>query len=293
MKPISLTSKLKDKDLIQPPKWMTPSTVCYETRSGSHAYGVSNPDSDMDVVGFCVPPKEIVFPHTAGNIHGFGRQKKNFKNFDAQHIDHEGEEYDLTMFNIVEYFNQCMDNNPNWLETLFTSPKAKITENKVASIVMDRRHLFLHKGSFHRFTGFAKSQIYKMKNKTKPDVVDFETGEIISKGNRDDLPERVCKYAYHAVRLLDEVEQILKTGDLVLDNNVSKLREIREGGWTYDQVFQYFNRKENDLADFYEHGKSPVPYRPDEDAIKDILLEALEEHYGNLEGCIIYKQWGS
>lgn len=53
------------------------SNVHYETMMGSHAYGCEREDSDIDVYGFCVPPKNVIFPHLDGEIIGFGRQKQN------------------------------------------------------------------------------------------------------------------------------------------------------------------------------------------------------------------------
>jgi len=52
---------LEQKKLICPPKWL-PANVHYLTIMGSVAYGVSADASDMDVYGFCIPPKEVVFP---------------------------------------------------------------------------------------------------------------------------------------------------------------------------------------------------------------------------------------
>lgn len=49
------------------PTFLTDS-VQYITMMGSVAYGVSDvvKGSDVDIYGFCIPPKEILFPHTAG-----------------------------------------------------------------------------------------------------------------------------------------------------------------------------------------------------------------------------------
>lgn len=269
---MTFTFNADEMGLIQPPEWL-PNCVHYETLSGSHAYGVANKNSDTDVVGFCIPPKEIIFPHLRGEIHGFGRQKSEFRNFEGHQIeDADGEVWDLTMFNIVEYFAQCMDNNPNWLETLFTPERCLMTNTTCSKHVREHRKLFLHKGGFYRFTGFAKSQIHKMKK-------------------RDREESRLLKYGYHAVRLLDEVEQILTEGDLVLDNNVEKLRAVREGDWSIEEIEDYFESKEANLKELYEE-TDVVPHSPDEDAIKTLLLECLEEAYGSLDGCIIYGRWG-
>jgi predicted nucleotidyltransferase len=109
--------RLADKGLIKPPGFVTGS-VHYETIMGSMAYGVSSDSSDMDIYGFCIPPKEIVFPHTAGYIPNFSSQVPNFDQFTQHHVqekDH-GKEYDLSIYNIVRYFKLCMGNNPNRID---------------------------------------------------------------------------------------------------------------------------------------------------------------------------------
>lgn len=45
---------------------------------GSIAYGVFADQSDRDIYGFCILPKEDVFPHLAGEIPGFGQPKMCF-----------------------------------------------------------------------------------------------------------------------------------------------------------------------------------------------------------------------
>jgi uncharacterized protein len=73
----STVRQLQDKQLISPPTWLA-DNIHYETIMGSMAYGVSSDTSDCDIYGFAIPPKEMVFPHLAGEIFGFGRQKKRF-----------------------------------------------------------------------------------------------------------------------------------------------------------------------------------------------------------------------
>ena len=63
---------------LHPPSWL-PNNLCFETVMGSAAYGVSSDESDVDVYGICLPPKELVFPHLAGEIPGFGTQLKRFE----------------------------------------------------------------------------------------------------------------------------------------------------------------------------------------------------------------------
>lgn len=93
------------------------------------------------------------------------------------------------------------------------------------------------------------------------------------------------KFGYHVVRLLSEVEQILTEGDLDLMRNREQLKSIRRGEWTEAQLRDYFTQKEKELETLYQESK--LPWGPDEDRVKTLLLNCLEEHYGNLEKCII------
>ena len=67
----SVTQQLAARGLIRPPGFL-PTNVMYETLMGSVAYGVSTDHSDRDLYGCCIPPKDEIFPHLAGEIPGFG-----------------------------------------------------------------------------------------------------------------------------------------------------------------------------------------------------------------------------
>lgn len=66
---------LKNKNIIHPPSWL-PLNTQYLTYNGSVAYGVSSDTSDCDIYGFTIPEKHLIFPHLAGEIPGFGRQRE-------------------------------------------------------------------------------------------------------------------------------------------------------------------------------------------------------------------------
>lgn len=88
---MSLRKVLASGAKLNPPGWMS-DNLCYETMMGSVAYGVSSDTSDTDVYGICVPPKHMVFPHLAGEIHGFGTQIKRFETWQEHHIAAQGDE---------------------------------------------------------------------------------------------------------------------------------------------------------------------------------------------------------
>jgi len=120
----------------------------YEVIMGSVAYGVSNDSSDMDMYGMYCPPIDYIFPEAAGIIRGFGEQKdfKKVDNFQRHHIMCDGKEYDLALYSIIRYFDLCMQNNPNMIDSLFVPDRCVVHIDTVGEIMRENRRLFLHKG---------------------------------------------------------------------------------------------------------------------------------------------------
>jgi predicted nucleotidyltransferase len=276
----SVVYKLSKKNLIHPPKWL-PDNVQYETMMGSIAYGVSGDTSDVDIYGVVIPPKDDVFPHLRGEIPGFGRQKQCFEQYQEHHIIDEtawagrGKEYDLTVYSIVKYFNLVMENNPNMIDSLYTPHDCVLHITKTGQLIRDNRDLFLHKGSWHKFRGYAYSQLSKMSGKTE----ESKRYTMIQQFGYD------VKFAYHVVRLILEVEQILTEQTLDLRRNSDMLKAIRAGEWTEQRVRDWFTEKEKSLDEVYH--KSTLRYSPTEQDIKSLLLHCLEEHYGSLSNVLI------
>lgn len=265
--------RLADKGIISPPKFV-PGAVQYETMMGSVAYGVSSDTSDVDIYGFCVPPKEYVFPHLAGYIPDFSTQVPKFHQWQQHHIKEPDrrKEYDIQIYSIIKYFRLCMDNNPNMIDSLFTPRTCVLSCSKIGELVRENRKLFLHKGSWHKFKGYAYSQMNKMRVKD-PDK-DSRRYEMVKKHGYD------VKFAYHIVRLLDEVEQIMAEGDIDLMRNREQLKSIRRGEWKIEDIEEYFNNKERELESLYTTSK--LRHSPDEPAIRDLLINCMEEYYGSL-----------
>lgn len=271
---------LVKKKLIHPPAWL-PDNCHYLTIMGSMAYGVSSDTSDMDLYGWCIPPKEIVFPHLAGKIIGFDEELGTFDQwqehhaFDKDALGGEGRTYDCQVFNIVKYFKLLMENNPNMIDSLFTPVNCVLHSTRIGEMVREKRKLFLHKGAWHRFKGYAYSQLHKMTTKK-------------TEGKRQEIREQFgydVKFAYHIVRLINEVEQILTTGDLDLQKNNEQLKDIRRGLWPEEELRKWFARREQELNAVYDASK--LQYSPDVNQIKQLLIDCLEEHYGNLEKCVV------
>jgi predicted nucleotidyltransferase len=251
---------------------------------GSHAYGVASENSDMDVYGFCMPKKEEVFPHLYGHIHGFSKRPiEAWGQYEAKHIIDKsalggrGQEYDITIYSIVKYFFLCMDSNPNMIDSLFTPRECIIHATDIGNMVRENRKSFLSKKCWITFKGYAYGQIHKMKEKN-PQEGSKRAGYVEEFGYD-------VKYAYHLVRILDEVEQILIHNDIDLQRSREHLKAIRRGEVSEQEIYKWFSVKEKELEKVYHNSK--IQDRPDETKIKKLLMECLEHHYGNVENAVI------
>jgi len=277
---MSLLARLTEKGIAHPPKFL-PANMHYETIMGSVAYGVSSDTSDMDVYGFAIPPKDAIFPHLRGELIGFGTHAPRFNQYQEHHLkdpdamNGAGREVDLTIYNIVDYFQLAMKNNPNLLDSLFTHDSCVLHITRVGQMVREARRMFLHKGCWHTFKGYAYAQLTKMSSQNR---VGKRKATIDQHGYD-------VKFAYHVVRLIDEAEMILTEGDLDLMRNREQLKSIRRGEWKQEEIRDYFSRREVELEKLYQ--SSSLQPSPDEGKIKSLLLHCLEEHYGSLEACIV------
>jgi len=274
--------ELYSQGLIHPPDFVAEQCQ-YLTIMGSFAYGVSSDSSDVDLYGFCIPDRKIVFPHEAGIVPGFGEQGQKFEVWQEHHVHDpselggEGRTYDFQVYSIIKYFDLCMGNNPNMIDSLFTAQRCVLHCTQIGDLVRQNRKMFLHKGAFHRFKGYAFSQLHKIETKNP-------TGK-----RKEQLDESGIdrKYLYHLVRLVNECEQILIEGDLDLDRNREQLKAIRRGeqftGIT--DIYEWFNNKEAELETLYNNC-TILPYKPDENKIKELLLNCLEMHFGSIEKAV-------
>ena len=272
----SCTEKLALKGLLPELPHHVREGVQYEVVMGSLAYGVSNDNSDMDIYGFSIPPKEIIFPNLRGEILGFDDYEIQFSQFQKHHIKDanalggKDRVYDMTIYSIVKYFRFLMENNPNIIDSLYVPESCVLYSTPIADRIRENRKLFLHKGCWATFKGYAYGQMHKIRSK-KPE------------GKRKIIVDQFgydVKFAYHVVRLLNEVEQLLVEETLDLTKNSEQLKSIRRGEWSLEKLEEYFARKEADLESFYL--KSKLPDLPKVDAIRSLLMECLEQQFGSL-----------
>lgn len=274
-----ILTKLYNAGLTNCPSWI-PDNLQYLVLHGSHAYGVERPDSDFDYYGVVIPPKDELFP--PNEIIGYGKLKNGgnrFTNYQEQHLidpsDKDKKEYDFNVLNIVDFCELAKSGNPNIVDCLFVPVRCITHTTAVGQLLRENRKLFLSKIMYHKYKGYAFSQLNKA---TSTNRVGKRKDEVSTYGY-----DR--KFSGHVVRLLDQCEQLLETGDIDLERCKEQHKAIRRGDVKWEEILDIFSRKEKRLEELY-NTSDKVPHSPREDEVKDLLFKCLEHHYGSLKGIV-------
>jgi len=118
--------------------------------SGSHAYGMNTPTSDVDVRGiFCAPRKCICTP---------------FNNINEQTIPSME---DAKVYEVSRFIQMYTDANPNILETLWVDEEDILTGSEAYTLLRNHRQQLLSKKVAFTYSGYALSQLKRVKGHKK------------------------------------------------------------------------------------------------------------------------------
>lgn len=274
--------------------------LVYKVYAGSHAYGLNTPESDIDIRGITIPPKEFYL---------------GLRDFEQQMILP-----DTTIFALRKFVRLAKNCNPNIIEMLFVDEKDIIFMNEYGRLLRDNRHLFLSRRARFTFGGYAFAQLKKIKGhrkwienpQTKPRQEDFFKEKIAVledktkkkymkfleqeydnamkkyrqyldwKKNRN--PERAvleekygydCKHAMHLIRLLRMGCEILQKGKVIVKRpDREDLLAIRNGKLTYNELIKKAEHYYNMLDELYE--QSPLPKKLNDKVIDGLLINMTE-----------------
>lgn len=175
--------------------------------TGSQMYGTSTPSSDLDIRGVFIPSKEYFY--------GFLHRTEQY----------EDKENDIIFYEIRKFMNLALKCNPTIIEFFFLPEKCMRKSHLIWEILMDNRDLFLSTKCKHTFSGYAFSQLKRIKNhrqwllnppKKKPERTDFglpEDRSLLSGDQIGAFNEIISIYLkqigqYHKLREdLEEMEE--------------------------------------------------------------------------------------
>lgn len=125
--------------------------LIFKCLAGSHAYGTSLPTSDRDERGVFIAPPDFVLSCV--------------KSIGQGQVEHETE--DDVVFELRKFMNLAAQCNPNIIELLFTDDENVLFIDWPFNLLRDNRHLFLSKKAKFTFSGYAMSQMKRIKGHHK------------------------------------------------------------------------------------------------------------------------------
>lgn len=135
--------------------------------AGSRLYGNATPVSDVDLRGIFIAPKEtkLGILDSVQQLEGIDV----YKSLKKAGLELE-ETQDIVIYEITRFAKLAADNNPNIFDTLcfdYTNPKYTVYIDERGRELIDNRKLFMSSKLKFTFSGYAISQLAKIKNRDK------------------------------------------------------------------------------------------------------------------------------
>lgn len=128
--------------------------------SGSQLYGTNTPVSDTDYEGIFIEDPEYVMGTKSCDEVDFGTGSNDTRN--------TKDDIDCKLYSLRKYLQLAQQNNPNKVEWFFVpDEKFVFKDEKYWNMIVDNKKLFLSLKLKHSFSGYAKSQEYKLITKKK------------------------------------------------------------------------------------------------------------------------------
>jgi len=232
---------------------------------GSISHGTqipkTNPDSidDIDIMGCSIAPENVYM---------------GLKKFEQKDVMYK--EYDSVVYEIKKFFSLLLKQNPNVLGLLWLQHQNYIYKSPAGQSIINNRELFVSKGAYHSFSGYAHGQLHRMEHAACKGYMGVKRKELVGKFGYD------CKNAAHLIRLLRMGIEFLTDGQLrVFREDAAELKEIKQGLWSLGKV-----KKEADslfLLAREAYVRSPLPPQPNYEKAEELLIGILREHLGYID----------
>jgi hypothetical protein len=258
--------------------------LLYECIMGSQAYGLATPESDIDIVALVMPKEEHLWPQRFGYIPGFETvpnfESKEVKGVGARipllqtstHSDVEGEWNSLVRF----FYLAGIKGSPNLIEILFVRRPLVTFGTDIAWKLRDNNHKFLSMRTFHAFKGYSFEQVARIRRCVERGKAETpKRQEYLEKYGYD------IKMAYHPLRLLDQLNQLLDEGTIDLMRNKDECKAMRRGEWGDWKTFERVVGERLEAIEKKALNSNAIPPKPMMGDLKVLLSECIEEWYGS------------
>lgn len=231
-------------------EWL-PERIILEAYAGSKVYGTERRDSDVDLRGVAIPPREYFLG------------LDNFKH-------KRGEDPDRMIHGIHTWARLALQGNPNVLELLWTPDNYFVKMSDAGLRLVANRDLLLAKHVKARYFGYAKGQLTRMTKLNKNANTNPKRVWMIEKYGFD------LKNAAHLVRLMRMCLEILTEETLYVQRYDAKdLLNILDGKWSYNKIIEEMRRLEHLVDEAMITTK--LPTKPDRKKFNDLIIEIVSD----------------
>jgi predicted nucleotidyltransferase len=143
----------------------------YLVMAGSHTYGTQTPESDIDVRGWAIPPKEFFLSY----YRRFQQTEQEWPHANFPWMKplkwrlghgvvyaHKDEPIDCCIYNIQKFVKLAAKCNPNIIELLFVDDEDILYISELGELLRSNRDLFLTTRARYTFSGYAISQLKRI-----------------------------------------------------------------------------------------------------------------------------------
>ena len=236
----------------------------YEVISGSHAYGLANKNSDVDIRGVLSTPQEYIFG------------LNNFEQWTPSSVD-------VCFYSLKKFFELLLKNNVHALEMAWMDKRSANYIHPIFQKVLNNKEIFMSKRIGYTCGGYAFQQVKLM---------------FVKKANNSGRQELIQKFgcdlkmATHAIRILRMGTEALNTGKLnVFREDAEELLEIKNGKYKLHElaVLGQNEKGQQVLVDGFLKQQfdkfnlalenSTLPKEPNFDEINNLLILLQRELY--------------
>ena len=246
------------KQLRHPLIELFPENVILAGYCGSIAHGTYVPSpkggiDDKDLMGVFVGPLEHYI--------GFGRK-------DSRVVAKD--EWDVVSYEVRKYISLLAKSNPNVLSLLWLEPKYYVHMTEYGERLIQARDKFITKKAYHSFTGYAYSQLKKMKGVGKN--AGAKRKELVAKFGID------TKNASHLIRLLKMGIELLTEGRIFVERpDAPMLIDIKMGRYSLEHIEQLSDDLMQDAREAYL--RSSLPSESDKEWVEQLTMDIIRDVY--------------
>lgn len=249
------------------PEWVSehgdgwaPNYEVLRTLAGSNVHGLSVGTDDRDEMGVYVPPlRHLVGLRAVKGSYVARTQADGARSWQG--------DTDLVLYDLQRYVRLVVAGNPTTLTPLYAAEEHVLHATSTGWALRAGVKYLVSQQAGHRFLGYLHAQRERMLGGGKRNRVP----------NRPELVERYgydTKYAGHALRLAMQGLELLAEGRLTLplrEPQRSTIIQVRQGRYEMAEVLSMVDEAERQLTMLLESGKSPLPVRPDVEAVDGLL----------------------